>query len=168
MRQLTIPITDHNSEGVCTENYIVQYKIIGDTSWAFTGTFYTSPIIINGFLDDTEYTIRVQRTCCGGVLSDPMEFNFDTEQLTPTITGLSLTPGSEAINANWDDYSGADGYKLYISTTNDINTATGVYAGATSAFNITDLNTGTLYYVWVVAYDGTLYSPYATSSATTL
>lgn len=164
---LSIDISDHNTTGVCTSSYIVQYKITGDPSYTVLPNQYDSPIVIAGLLDSTDYEIYIQRQCCDGNFSDPLIFTYNTLPLTDLITGLALTPGSESIAADWDNFTGADGYKMYISQTNDIDTAVLVYTGATSAYTATGLDSGTTYYVWVQAYIGYQYSAFATDNATT-
>lgn len=165
-RTITIPITP---DATCVAGYIVKYRIQGDAGWSFTQNYYGSPIVLNNLNDNTVYEISIQRQCCdgNGNFSSEEIITINTLPLTDNIEGLGATGGSESISINWDDYSGADGYEVYISETNDINTATLIYDGATSAYNATDLNSSTLYYIWVRAYIGDSYSAYATTSATT-
>lgn len=166
-RQLTINIADDNTPGVCTEGYLVKWRATGSPTWDFQSMYYTMPIIINGLTDDTTYDISITRQCCNGISSTETIITYDTLPLTDEIENLVATGGSESVSLNWDDFTGADGYVVYMSQTNDINTATLIYDGATSAYNATGLNSSTTYYFWVAAYDGDQFSAYATDSATT-
>lgn len=168
MRTISIDITDHNEPGVCTAAYFVQYKIDGDPDYIALPNQYASPIVITNLQDSTDYEISIQRQCCDGNFGTPLIINYNTEELTDNILGLTMTPGTTTMDINWDDYTGADSYNVYMSTTNDINTAPLVYNGAISTYSATGLTTATTYYVWVQARDGDKYSAFATDSETTL
>jgi hypothetical protein len=166
-RKITINITDQDDPNVCTAQYIVRWKIVGMPDWQSTLSFGTPQIILNGLEDSTEYQVSVTRQCCDGNNSTEQLITINTLPLTDEIEGLAATGGAESISINWDDFTGADGYELYMSQTNDIDTATLAYTGSTSAYNATGLLSSTTYYIWVRAYIGTQYSNYATSSSTT-
>jgi hypothetical protein len=59
--------------------------------------------------------------------------------------------GAEEIDLTWVAVTNAEYYKVYVSETNDINTA--VMDGETDQINytVTGLTTGTLYYFWCIA-----------------
>lgn len=51
----------------------------------------------------------------------------------------------------WSAVQGATGYRLWISTTDNISDAEAINLGNTQYYSLNDLNTGRIYYVWVQA-----------------
>ncbi len=84
--------------------------------------------------------------------------NWSTYWTTREPSALVLTVVSDVrIDAAWTDSAetGADGYKVYISTDNATWTLVDTVAVGTQASSITGLTQATIYYVKVVAYKGT-------------
>lgn len=167
LRTLNIVITDHNAPGVCTQGYLVQKKATGDPGFTLVNTQYDSPIVITGLAENTQYEISIQRICCDGSSQAAQIIEYNTLPLSDEIEGLAFTPASESIVINWDDFTGADGYVVYQSETNDINTATLIYNGATSGHTAIDLEPSTTYYFWIAAYDGDQFSAFEAGNSTT-
>lgn len=71
-REITIPITDHNTPGVCTSYYGIRIKLASVDNWTDLpdqyGTLTGSPagwaVVIAGLADDLEYDYEITRFCC--------------------------------------------------------------------------------------------------------
>lgn len=167
-RKVTIPITDHDTEGICTVNYTVAYKRSGDISWA-SATYHIPPIEVTNLDDDTEYSFRITRHCCDGLTSAALELTVDTT-LTSLATPANFTaaPGDLQVVLDWDAVTNAESYTLERAdddafTTNLIT----LYTGSTTGYTDTDVSNGTPYYYRLKA-TATNYtdSTYATTNAT--
>lgn len=110
MATLTIPITDHNTEGVCTQQYSVSYKFDGASEILWTGVFYTSPIVLDNLGDDESYEVTVTRLCCNGSVSTPTVFVVSTVILVAP-TGFTAVQAGANVNLDSDDYTGATAYE---------------------------------------------------------
>lgn len=88
-RQVTIPITDHNTGDVCTGFYGIRIKLSSDANWTVLpnqyGTQTGSPliwaVILDNLVDDVDYDYEITRHCCEGTNSLAASGTFNT---TPT------------------------------------------------------------------------------------
>lgn len=151
-KRITIPITDHNTGGVCTQYYQVEYKINGEAGYSFSQTMFASPIVLDNMLENTIYDVRITRVCCDNVSSTPATFTVDTTppedpvDLVAPTNFTAVQSGGDAV-LNWDDMSGADSYELQRAANSGFTTAlTTVYIGTTSGYTNTGLAGGTYYY----------------------
>lgn len=165
-RKVTIPITDHNDEGLCTNSYLVSYRITGETYWT-TQTFSEPPVVVSNLDDDIEYQFKITRYCCDGVASTPLELTVNTTIL-PAPSNFTATPADLEVSLDWDGVSGADSYTLERAddaafTTNLIT----LYINSTVGYTDTDVSNGNTYYYRLKA-TATNHadSAYATANAT--
>lgn len=149
-RKVTIPITDHENEGVCSINYTVAYKRSGDINWT-SETFFIPPFVFNNLEDDTAYDFRITRNCCDGLISAPLTLTINTTILTAP-ENFTATAGDQEVALSWDAVIVASTYTLEraddtLFTTN----LTTVYIGANTNYADTGLNNGDTYYYRVKA-----------------
>lgn len=81
MTNVSIPITDHDtgSPMICTQYYVVKYRLVGTPGWtSLLPNPFESPIVINGLGDDLNYEYSIQRVCCNGSSSDAATGTFLT------------------------------------------------------------------------------------------
>ncbi|RYD50670.1 MAG: hypothetical protein EOP52_13495 [Sphingobacteriales bacterium] len=75
MKTLLFSVTDHNADNVCTSNYKVEYRAAGADVY---NTLYPYPagpdIAIPNLTSGQSYEVRVSRTCCDSIESDPTVF----------------------------------------------------------------------------------------------
>jgi hypothetical protein len=110
MATLTIPIPNHNEDGICTQFYTVSYKFDGATEVLFSGVFYTSPVVLNNLGDDESYEVTITRNCCNGSVSDPTVIVVSTVVLVAPASFTAVQSGAN-VDLNWDDYTGATAYE---------------------------------------------------------
>jgi hypothetical protein len=79
-KKITIPITDHETEGVCSIYYRTEYKLTTEGGYHLLPDVYTPPVVINNLVDDTEYDVRITRFCCDGSQSVPLELTVNTTE----------------------------------------------------------------------------------------
>lgn len=78
-RQLSIPITNHSDPDICTQYYVVKYKLLDAVSWdVLAPNPISSPIIIDNLQDDQDYSVSVQRFCCDNQQSEEAIATFNT------------------------------------------------------------------------------------------
>lgn len=77
-KKITIPITDHEDEGVCTIWYDVTYKLNTEVSYTQMLPVYGDTIEIDNLAADAEYNIRITRNCCNGSQSTAAELTIET------------------------------------------------------------------------------------------
>lgn len=78
-KKVSIPITDHNADGVCTIRYKVRYKSNLDTGYTqLNPDPVDSPVEIFGIPADLILDVRVARFCCNGLLSDESSITVNT------------------------------------------------------------------------------------------
>lgn len=144
-QQISIPIND-TPGSPCVSFYTVEYKFDGQPTYIlYPQQFYISPIVLEGFQDGALYNIRITRTCCDGVVSDPVEITIEAEAF-PAVTGLGISQvGADAV-LDWDDMSGADSYEVERADLSDYSDAVNVYEGVPSTYTDTGLAAGTYYY----------------------
>lgn len=146
MATITIPITDHNTEGVCTQFYTVRYKFDGASEWQFNGSFLTSPIVINNLATDTLYNFEVTRTCCDGSSSTPATFDVDTTEIVAP-TSFNVVQDGVDVDGTWTNM-GVDDYEWQRATDSGFTTGlTAVFStGGTNSFTDLAPGAGTFWY----------------------
>jgi hypothetical protein len=144
-RRITIPIANHEAEGVCSWHYTVQYRIYGSGGYSFTQQMYDSPLVVDNLLDDTLYEFTITRYCCNEISSAPYTFQVDTT-LLDTPTDFAGTPLGGTAELSWDDMPDADSYRVQRSATADFTIATTVYEGTANSYDDEGLTAGTYYY----------------------
>lgn len=151
-KRITIPITDHNTSGVCTQYYQVEYKMNGEVGYSFSQMMFASPIVLDNMLENTIYDVRITRICCDNVTSTPVIFTVDTtepedpEDLVAPTNFTAIQSGSNAV-LNWDDMGGADSYELQRATNSGFTTGLATpYIGTTSGYTNSGLAGGTYYF----------------------
>ena len=149
-RKITIPITDHDDEDVCTAQYIIQYRMSGEVNWT-TVTAYEAPVVLTNLQDDILYDVHIIRQCCDGVESSALEMSVNTTILSAP-DNFAATPGDTEAVLDWDDVTDATGYTLERATDSGFTTdLTEVYTGTTSGYTDTELVNDTTYYYRVKA-----------------
>lgn len=144
-QQITIPIND-TPGSPCVFFYTVEYRFNGQPTYIlYPQQFYISPIVLEGFQDGALYDIRITRTCCDGVVSDPVEFTIEASEPV-AVTGLAISQVVADAVLNWDDMSGADSYEVERADLADYSDAANVYEGVPSTYTDTGLAAGTYYY----------------------
>jgi len=79
LKTATIPITDHNTGGICTNYYMVRYKADSESSWKIMNpNIFTPPVVINGLSASTNYSVEITRYCCDGNQSNPVTITVTT------------------------------------------------------------------------------------------
>jgi hypothetical protein len=144
-RRITIPIANHEAEGVCTWHYIVQYRIYGADGYSFTQQMHDSPLVVDNLLNDTLYEFTVTRYCYNDISSTPYTFQIDTT-LLDAPTDFTGTPVAGTAALTWNDMPDADSYRVQRSATADFTTATTVYEGTANSYDDEGLSSGTYYY----------------------
>lgn len=164
-RRITIPIANHGEEGICTWEYLVEYKIEGAAGYTFSQMMYDSPIVLDNLLDDTLYDLRITRYCCNSVSSAPYTFQFNTTFLD-VPTGFAATPAAGDVTLDWDEMTDADSYRLYRSTNIDYTGSVLIYEGSDNEYEDEGLTAGTYYYRVQSLKANHAASDYATTNAT--
>lgn len=77
-KKITIPVTNHEAEGVCTTYYRVQYKLNTEPGYAEMPPVYGDSIEIPNLAADATYNIRIVRRCCDGLESAATELTVNT------------------------------------------------------------------------------------------
>lgn len=151
-KYIQIPITDHGS--TCTSYYLVEWKLSTDTGYNTMNWAVEPPIIINNVLDASTYNVRITRFCCDGSQSVPLTLNVDTSSNSPQLDqplNLTLTPGTETINADCDDVANADEYVFQIADDDEFTVNMNEFIAAMSEYDFLNLISGGVYYVRVKA-----------------
>lgn len=144
-QQITIPIED-TPGSPCVYYYTVEYKFDGFPTYTlYPEQFYISPIVLTGFQDGALYNIRITRTCCDGVVSDPVEITIEATPIL-AVTGLTINQVVADAVLDWDDMSGADEYEVERGILADYSDAVNVYTDVPSTYTDTGLAAGTYYY----------------------
>lgn len=145
-RRITIPITNHNADGICTSYYLVEYRINGEPGYSFSQQMYTSPVVLDNMQDDTLYDFRITRGCCDGVSSTPLIFQLMTTFLD-TPEDLDAIQASGDAEMTWDDMPDAESYQLQRATNSGFTTdLVTVYTGTDNEYTDEELAPGTYYY----------------------
>lgn len=77
-RKITIPVTNHEAEGVCTMFYRVSYKMNTEGNYTELPPIYGDSIEILNLAADATYNIRIIRKCCEGLESAATELTVNT------------------------------------------------------------------------------------------
>lgn len=77
-KKITIPITNHNTGGICTNYYIVGYKLNGEVNYTTLPPVYMPDIEISNLFPNVTYNIRIVRHCCDGLQSSPLMLEVNT------------------------------------------------------------------------------------------
>lgn len=104
----------------------------------------------------TTYFYRVRAYNTGGTGTNSNVITFGTIPLNP-ISAAATSVGSTSFDANWNNSTGATGYKLDVSTASDFSTFVGAYNNLdvlnVVTYSVTGLNPGTVYYFRVRSYN---------------
>lgn len=146
MKNVSIPITDDGAQ--CNAEYLVEYKLSGDTGYTVApGIFTSSPIVINNLQEGATYDIRITRNCCDGQVSPPITTQVTTSLLPPE--NFTATPFvGEEIELTWDNDINADTYEIDRALDSAFTmSVTNIYSGAYTA-SVLDapLTAGVTYY----------------------
>lgn len=147
-----IPITNHGAS--CTSYYFVEWKLTTDTGYNTMIWAVEPPIRIEPLLDNSMYNYRITRFCCNGSQSAPLTGSFDTTTDSPQLDqplNLTLTPGTETINADCDDVANADEYVFQIADDDEFTVNMNEFIAAISEYDFLNLISGGVYYVRVKA-----------------
>lgn len=144
-RRITIPIANHEADGICTAYYIVEYRMNGEDGYSFMQQMFDSPFVLDNLLDDTIYDFRITRYCCNEISSPPYSFQVNTT-LLDVPTDFAGTPVAGTAELSWDDMPDADSYRVQRSTTIGFIVATTVYVGTANSYDDEGLSAGTYYY----------------------
>ncbi len=137
-------------------SYTIEYKLSGASSWT-TATQTGTSKTLSPLAEGVTYVFRVKATSSN---TDYAESNYSTEQSATTYitlttpTGLALTRDTSSITATWNATPNASGYRISYRTAS--GSATTKEVSGTSA-TITELTSGTTYYVKVMAIGGNGY-----------
>lgn len=148
-----------------TTNNFNEEKTIGDT----TETSYTTTEIKTNKIT---YYFWVRAKTADGLKSDLsnsvscyVENEEESEETLAAPSYLNATAMSESsVSLNWENVTGATYYLVYYSRNNSVSYATDHVIAYTNYITISQLISGTAYYFWVKASNGTTqstYSPYA-------
>ncbi|MDR0877938.1 MAG: fibronectin type III domain-containing protein [Treponema sp.] len=136
-------------------------------------------IVISGLNNGTSYTVWVRSVNTAG--NSP---GYASTSGTPTAAAsvpaaapgtITVTPGAGKLTLTWDQVHGVPQYKLYYNTINSTSGTTEVSATISASApavtaDITGLNNGTTYYVWVRSWNSrggsSSYSPSASGTPT--
>ena len=149
-RKISIPITDHDAEGICATSYSVEYKRTGDINWA-SKIYSDPPLVVSNLEDDIEYMFRITRNCCDGVLSTALELTVNTTILAAPAN-FTAPPEDSGVVLTWDAVTGADGYVVERAEDAAFTVSlTTVYTGSSVSYPNSGLTNGTTYYYRVKA-----------------
>lgn len=149
-----------------TTNNFNEDKTLGDT----TETSCTTETKANKIT----YYFWVRAKTADGLKSDLsnsvscyVENEEESEETLAAPSYLNATAMSESsVSLNWENVTGATYYLVYYSRYNSVSYATDYIIAYTNYITIPQLISGTAYYFWVKASNGTTqstYSPYATA-----
>lgn len=130
-------------------NYILQYRVVGSTTWTSTNSSSASKTI-NGLSASSAYEFQVQSDCGAGNLSSFSASSNFTTPAPPCDVPLGLTASAitdVSATLNWIDFAGASGYTIryrtigsanWITISSVINTVTvsGLQATSTYEFQL--------------------------------
>lgn len=106
-------------------------------------------------IEDLEYNkiyyiwIASVNTSGGQALKSPKIISTEPDPFAP-VQNTSIGARNK-ITVSWEAVSGATGYNIYYSTSDDISEATEITGIANTTYVIEDLLSGTIYYTWVKA-----------------
>lgn len=77
-KKITIPVTNHDTDGICTMYYRVFYKMSTEGNYNELPPIYGDSIEIVNLAADATYNIRIIRKCCEGLESTATELTVNT------------------------------------------------------------------------------------------
>jgi hypothetical protein len=77
-KKITIPITNHEEDSICTMYYRVSYKLNTEVSYIQLPPMYGDSLEILNLAADATYNIRIIRKCCEGLESAAAELTVNT------------------------------------------------------------------------------------------
>ncbi len=77
-KKITIPVTNHNADGICTIHYKVGYKLTSEDLYTEMPPVLGDTIEIANLAADATYNIRIIRFCCDGLQSAPLLLEVNT------------------------------------------------------------------------------------------
>jgi len=133
------------------------YELVGTTS----AISYTN----SGLTLGTTYYYKVSAYNSGGEGSQSDKVSTIALPMAPT--GMTATPNSTSITISWSAVTGADGYKIYRSTTSS-GTYAEISTSTTTSYTNIGLTAGTVYYYKISAYNSSGEGSQSSISAITL
>jgi hypothetical protein len=149
------PTSGNISWGAVPEIGSYEYAVSINPNSPASGTptiFNTIPL--SNLTPGTQYYVFVRTKCNPGVNSGWINTSFTTT-FPPcnAPTSINLSNINDKIDFNWPAVSGAVGYEYLVSTSATSPTINGIFTSLLSASS-SNLNSNTLYYVYVRAYCG--------------
>lgn len=77
-KKISIPITDHTAEGVCTSWYDVSYKLNTEAGYTIMPPLFGDTVEIDNLAASAEYNVHIVRHCCNGAQSAVTEITVTT------------------------------------------------------------------------------------------
>jgi|GEM_PF-4223190 len=143
--------------------YEVLRSFTKDGPYAPAGNAGTASFTDTGLLANTTYYYVVRAYYCAGTkTSRGSESDYAAAKTAPAAPSIisAVSAGYRSINITWNPVSGADGYRVFRSTSKS-----GVYSyvSTTLSANFRDngLKTGKVYYYKVCSYDGSVSSDFS-------
>ncbi len=135
--------------GACSYN--IRLRVLGATTWAFTGALTSNKATISNATAGTSYEFQIQSVCCsGGTSGFSTLYTCTTTAFCPIPTGITFNSitNTTAI-VNWAAAATATSYTVQYKAT---GTATWTSVNATStSTTLYGLNANTAYDVQVIA-----------------
>jgi Secretion system C-terminal sorting domain/Fibronectin type III domain len=135
--------------GACSYN--IRLRVLGATTWAFTGPLSSNKATVNNASPGTIYEFQIQSVCCNGGTSDfSVLCTCQTTAFCPTPTGVSI---SSITNTNatvsWAAATGATSYTVQYSPVGSTTWAS--VSSTTNSTILYGLTPNTAYQVQVVS-----------------
>ncbi len=101
--------------GACSYN--IRLRVLGATTWAFTGPLAANKATVNNASPGTVYEFQIQSVCCNGGSSDySVICTCQTTAYCPTPTGISISSISNTTaTVNWAAATGVTSYTVQYS-----------------------------------------------------
>lgn len=141
-----LTVTWSASSGASSYNLYYKAGTTVDKATGTKVTGVTSPRMINGLVNGTQYAFAVSAVNAGGE-SGLSAVAFATPLAVPAVPVISsIVAGDSSVTVSWNPVLGATSYNLYYKIGNMVDVATGIkITGVTSAKIVAGLVNGTQY-----------------------
>jgi hypothetical protein len=133
-------------------SYDLYYNTGNNSTTATKVSDVTSPHTLSGLPNGAAYFVWIKAKNANGESAFSTVANASTLALSAPVIESVTADSIGQLTVNWNVAAGAASYNLYYNTINDSDGAVEI-SGVTSPSTITGLPNGTIYYIWVKAFN---------------